>query len=250
MAREETPKPQQAAAAQAVAGHVSSLAATQLDLTRPVGAQIFQTLKTAILRMELPPGCILSETEVASRFGASRTPVREAMAQLRDAGLVTTLPSRGNFVTLLNEGKIREAQFLREALELANVAALAANGPSPASQAEITATLKAQARALERGDDLAFQAEDDAFHLALARATGFARAARVLEHEKMQLDRLRVLSLRDHPHLYDLLSEHQAIADAIQARDVAGAVTAAKTHLRSVLAVLSTLVARNSDYFD
>ena len=250
MSREDAPELADKAAAPGSGPDVSQLKVPKVDLTRPAGSQIFQALKVAILRMDLPPGCILSETEVGSRFGASRTPVREAMAQLRDAGLVTTLPSRGNFVTRLNEDKIREARFLREALELANVAALAAGGLNPAAEAEITATLDAQEAAIMAGDDLAFQAADDAFHLALARATGFPRAAHVLEHEKMQLDRLRVLSLRDQTHLGDLLAEHRAIVDAIRARDVDAAVAAAKLHLRSILGVLSTLVARHSDYFD
>lgn len=250
MSREDAPDLAEDAAQATGAPDMSRLKVPKVDLTRPAGSQIFQVLKVAILRMELPPGCILSETEVGSRFGASRTPVREAMAQLRDAGLVTTLPSRGNFVTRLNEDKIREARFLREALEVANVAALAGGGLSPAAEEEIIATLDAQARATEADDDLAFQSADDAFHLALARATGYPRAAHVLEHEKMQLDRLRVLSLRDRAHLGDLLAEHRAIVRAIRARDSDAAVAAATMHMRSILGVLSTLVARHSDYFD
>jgi DNA-binding GntR family transcriptional regulator len=222
----------------------------RLDPTRPAGSQIFQALKSAILRMELPPGCTLSETELGTRFGASRTPVREALAQLRDAGLVTTLPSRGNFVTRLNEEKIREARFLREALEVANVSHLAAHGLTPEAAAEIEATLAAQAAAIEAGDDMAFQLADDAFHLALARATGYPRAAHVLEHEKMQLDRLRVLSLRDRAHLGELLHEHRAIVAAIRNRDGPRAVAGTLKHLRSILGVLSTLVERHADYFD
>lgn len=228
---------------------VSRLQVPKVDLTRPAGSQIFQALKGAILRMDLPPGCIISENEVGARFGASRTPVREALAQLRDAGLVETLPSRGNFVTKLNEEKIREARFLREALEVANVAHLAAKGLSPEAEAGLEATLAAQERAIAAGDDMAFQREDDAFHLALARATGFPRAAHVLEHEKMQLDRLRVLSLRDRAHLGELLAEHRAILAAIRAHDGPRAVAAAMTHMRSILSVLSTLVDRHAEYF-
>lgn len=229
---------------------VNRLQVPKVDLSRPAGSQIFQALKGAILRMELPPGCIISESDVGARFGASRTPVREAFAQLRDAGLVETLPSRGNFVTRLNEGKIREARFLREALEVANVAHLAAKGLSLEAEADVGATLAAQAAAIEADDDMAFQAADDAFHLALARATGFPRAAHVLEHEKMQLDRLRVLSLRDRAHLGDLLGEHRAILAAIRAHDGPQAVAAAMNHMRSILGVLSSLVERHAEYFD
>ncbi len=236
--------------AESVTAEAPGLVLPRLDPTRPAGSQIFVALKMAILRMDLPPGCALSESDLGTRFGASRTPVREALAQLRDAGLVTTLPSRGNFVTRLNEDKIREARFLREALEVANVSHLASKGLTAEAAAGIEITLAAQAAAIEAGDDLAFQDADDDFHLALARATGFPRAAHVLEHEKMQLDRLRVLSLRDRGHLGELLAEHRAILAAIRGRDGPRAVAAALTHMRSILGVLSTLVDRHADYFD
>lgn len=224
----------------------------RLDPTRPAGSKIFQALKSAILRMYLPPGCALWETELGMRFGASRTPVREALAQLRDAGLVATLPSRGNFVSRLDEEKIREARYLHEALEIANISHLASHGVSPAAAAEIEATLSAQATAIEAGDDMAFQEADDAFHLALARATGYPRAAHVLEHEKMQLDRLRMLSLHDRADLGELLAEHRAIMAAIRDRDGPRALEApaALAHMRSILGVLSTLAERHADYFD
>jgi hypothetical protein len=67
----------------------------------------------------------LSEAETGARFGASRTPVREAMTFLRDEGLIETIPSRGNFVTFLSESDIRSAQFIREALEVAAATASA-----------------------------------------------------------------------------------------------------------------------------
>lgn len=229
---------------------VSRLQVPKVDLTRPAGNQIFLALKAAILRMDLPPGCIISEADIGARFGASRTPVREALAQLRDAGLVTTIPSRGNFVTKLNADKIREARFLREALEVANVARIVETGMSAATEADLTQCLIRQQEAIDANDDLKFQAEDDLFHLKLAHATGYPRAAHVLEHEKMQLDRLRVLSLRDHDHLDTLHIQHCQIFDALRARDMKLAIGTTQNHLRSILLVLADLTVSHADYFD
>ena len=92
----------------------SSLAVTPLDMSRPEAEQIASALKTAILNMQIAPGAMISENEVGQVFGASRTPVREAFAQLRDDGLILTWPSRGNYVSRLSENQIRGAQFLRE----------------------------------------------------------------------------------------------------------------------------------------
>lgn len=221
------------------------LTLSAIDPARPAGPQIFDALRGAILRMDVVPGQVLSEADLGGLLGASRTPVREALMRLRELGLVETRPSRGTYVTPMNAARIREAQFLREALEVANVLRLTqADLPDT-----IDANLRAQSDAVARADDGSFQTLDDAFHRLLAEATGFVRPAVVLMQEKAQLDRLRVLSLRDSRRLGELLGEHRAIAQAIRDRNAAAAEAAIRAHLRSVLDVLDDLAARHSDYF-
>ena len=197
----------------------------------------------------MPPGCIVSEADVGAKFGSSRTPVREAFMRLREAGLVTTLPSRGNFVSHLNRDKILEAQFLREALEMANIKRLVDIGLPDKSRSAIRHNLELQAAAAESADSLGFARHDDAFHLLLANATGYPRAAEVLEREKMALDRLRVLSLSDVAHLTTLLEEHRALFDAICRQDLETALKVGEIHFRSILKVLSNLVSQQAEYF-
>lgn len=229
---------------------VSELCFEPLDFSRPAGPQILSALKTAILTMVLPPGCFLSESEIGARFGASRTPVREALMQLREAGLVTTLPSRGNFVTRLNRVKILEARFLREAIEIANVCRLVEIGLQPASRKALAENLQEQAQAVAQQDALRFRHLDDRFHSLLAEATGYPRVAQVLEREKMLLDRLRALSLREKGHQKRLLEEHRQIFDAVLAGELSSAVKTARAHLSSILGTLSGLAERHRDYFD
>ena len=216
-----------------------------IDPARPAGPQIFDVLRGAILRMDFVPGQVLSEADLGTVLGASRTPVREALMRLRELGLVETRPSRGTYVTPLDAARIREAQFLREALEVANVLRLTqADLPDT-----VDANLQAQADAIACADDMTFQALDDAFHRLLAEATGLNRPAVVLMQEKAQLDRLRVLSLRDGRRLSVLLDEHRAITQAIRSGDARTAEATMRAHLRSVLDVLDDLAARHSDYF-
>ncbi len=229
---------------------LSDLNFPPLDLDRPVAEQIFEAIKTAILTTELPPGCLVSEAEVGAQFGASRTPVREAFTQLRDDGLIITRPSRGNYVSKLSEHRIREAQFIREALEAANVAQLCRSGIPADLQSELQDTLAQQAQHAADHDDLAFQRQDDRFHALLARATGYARAEILLGREKAALDRLRVLALTERHHGDRLLAEHRAILDAILARDAEAADAALRAHLRSVLSLLSGLIDANKELFE
>jgi DNA-binding GntR family transcriptional regulator len=221
-----------------------------VDPAFPAAAQIFGQLKAGILTMTLVPGQVLSEPEIGARLGVSRTPVREAFAQLRAIELVTTRPSRGTYVTKLNDAKIREAQYLREALEVATVKRLISDGIPDASQEALAQNLKAQRQAVANTARPAFHKLDDEFHFLLAKATGFPRAAAVLGQEKAQLDRLRVLSLQDDAHFAMLYQDHSRLFDAICQQDKEAAMAIAVPHLRSVLHVLRGYATLHADYFD
>lgn len=221
-----------------------------IDPARPAGPQVFALLNDAIMTMQLSPGQAVSEAEIGARLGVSRTPVREALAQLRALNLVDTRPSRGSFVTRLNAAGLREAQYLREALEIANVQRVIETGFAGDVRDALDHNLREQERAVQGVDYAGFHSLDDAFHRLIAEGTGFPRAAQVLAHEKAQLDRLRMLSLHDPQRLHDLLADHRALFEAIVAQDLAGAIAVAKRHLRGVLAVLDLLATRNAAFFD
>lgn len=229
---------------------LSRLSVEPLNFNRATGVQIFDVLTLAILRLDLPPGSLISEAEVAARFGASRTPVREAFMQLRELDLVVTHPSRGNFVTKLSEQRILEARFIREAIELANIKLLCQNGVPAEFEAELAKNLSQQEQCVDNDELMAFQILDDAFHLTLARATGFPRAGELLMREKVPLDRLRAFSLVSLPHKKLLFDEHTAIFEATIARDEKRASETMTAHVNSILNVLSTVATEHNEFFE
>lgn len=221
-----------------------------IDPDKPAGMQIFESLQSMILTMELAPGQTISEAEIASKFGASRTPVREALQKLRETRLIMTRPSRGNFITRLNRNRIMEARFIREALEVATIDRLCEIGLSEEYAATLHDNLKRQKKAIKRRDNQEFRRLDDAFHLALAQATHYPRIADVLKREKILLDRLRVLALRSKLHQKSLLQDHQNILTAILESDKETAISLTRRHLGTVLDTLSALEQTHSDYFE
>lgn len=228
----------------------SELRFPEIDPALPAGNQIFDVLQAMILTMELPPGQAISESDIASKFGSSRTPVREALQKLRDAQLVTTKPSRGNFVTKLQRHKMLEARFMREALEVAAVDHLCKTGLPDAFTAILHDNLKRQKKAIKRRDNQEFRHLDDAFHLTLARATQYPRVADVLKREKILLDRLRVLALRSKSHQKSLLQDHQNLLTLILDRNKEPAIELTRRHMNTVLDTLSGLEQTHSHYFE
>lgn len=222
----------------------------KLDPLRPAADQISSSLKTAILQMSLKPGQIVSETEVGNLYGASRTPVREAFSELREQGLIVTLPSRGNYVSKLSISQIMGAQFIREALEVAIAEELCDTGLPLDITNEIEESLDKQRRIISMGQGSMFHELDDNFHIALADAVGRPRIARTLQREKAWLDRLRVLSLRRDEHLAVLVNDHEDIFSAIKSKDRAATRKTVRKHLRRVLDTLSDLMKEHDEFFE
>jgi DNA-binding GntR family transcriptional regulator len=221
-----------------------------LDLDQPTAQQIHAALRAAILSLAIPPGTRLSEAETGARFGASRTPVREAMTALRDEGLIVTLPSRGNFVTRISEDGIRSAHFICRALETAAVVHICETGLAPEDDERLTMALAAQRHAMTFDDAEAFHVAADAFHAALAGATGLGRVRTLVIREKTALDRLRALRRDDTGHLAALEDEHKRILNALRKGRADRAERVLNRHLSGVLDVLEELKAGHPDYFE
>lgn len=79
--------------------------------------EVADRLRQAILSGDLPPGNPLIETTLASRFEVSRAPLREAIRQLAEEGLVVTVPYIGAHVVELSVDDLREIQSMRVTLE-------------------------------------------------------------------------------------------------------------------------------------
>jgi len=86
-----------------------------------ISPQIYERLRRAITTLELAPSESVSEKDLAQKLGVSRTPVREALIRLADEGLIDVLPQRGTFVAPIRLQDVEDAQFIREALEVAVV---------------------------------------------------------------------------------------------------------------------------------
>jgi len=80
--------------------------------------QVADALREAILSGELQPGEKLREIDLAERFGVSRNPVREAIGELEQQGLIISQPNRGKTVISPSDEDLRQAYQVRASLEL------------------------------------------------------------------------------------------------------------------------------------
>jgi DNA-binding FadR family transcriptional regulator len=196
-----------------------------------------------------------TETQLQKQWGVSRSVVREAMKVLESQGLVRIEQGRGTFVSLshtaslatqmtlalrrpldgstpaANEGVDEWAALLdvRRVLEVA----VAERAARHADAAEVAAMQSAIDEMRERPAQPAGYVDADlAFHRALAAATGNALWSALLDSLNDMLRRYREVSFNGRDSALVAARQHQKILDAVQSRDVAGAVAAMRAHLR------------------
>lgn len=219
-----------------------------IDPKLPIAMQAHAWIRRAILSLELQPNAALSEKELSTRFGISRTPVREALIKLSDEGLVDIFPQRGTYVSPIRVKEVTEAQFIREALETA-VARTAAEKANDAFKARLRENLAEQRVAMESGRLEDFMRLDEAFHRAFSEFASLPRAWHVIQNVKGQLDRVRYLSLPHPGHVTHLYEQHKAISDAVQAGDPDAAADHMRHHLREVFKSIDELMLERPEMF-
>jgi DNA-binding GntR family transcriptional regulator len=213
------------------------------------GDQVYLALREAIVSAQLQPGEKLSENELAGELGVSRTPVREALARLRDERLVAIVPQLGTFVTLISPQAVGDAAFVREALECAAITRAVSLIDKEAVE-ELQWNLAAQDNARLSGDERTFDRLDDDLHHRLCDYSGHSIAWTLSRRANGHLDRIRRLSLPDPSYLSEMLSEHRQIVDAVAAGDGPEAEAALRHHLRRVPSKLPSLQDLHPDYFE
>lgn len=214
----------------------------------PLSARVYIALRDAILSLAYPPGSLLRKSAICAAFGVSRSPVSEAIARLAAEGLVDVVPQSGTRVSRFSIEEIREASFMREALETAAAAKVAAEH-TPEQLARLSRSLRLQQLLLEDGDRAGFYAADEAFHAALMEATGYPNFAAAVSTISLKLKRPRILILPSAGRPAEVLAEHGAIVEAIRNRDAAAARQHIRFHLGQLVSRFEQLEEIHPDYF-
>lgn len=209
---------------------------------------VYEALRHKVLTLELPPGAALSENELAAALGVSRTPVRESLILLGEEGLVQVFPQVGSFVSRVDPDRVADAQFLREAVELAALEDLPAELDAGLVD-QLKSNLDRQ-RAAGIGLEEFFEL-DEAFHHGLLQLSGHARSWSTVVAAKGHLDRARRLGLQldeaESPAVF--ARQHLEIFEAVVDRDLPRARARMRAHLRAVFDDIERIRAGSPELF-
>ena len=207
--------------------------------------RVQDTVRDAIVRLELPPGTTIDKAALCAQLGVSRFPVSEALGRLAGEGFVDVLPQRGTRVARIDLADCRQAMFIRRALEVEAIRIVAA-GADASLLARLDQNMREQQAVLTNENSVRFHQLDLELHEMLMNFLGFGRVKNAVEAARGSLDRARLFMCTP-TRKVSTYREHQAIVAAIKRHDVNAAVRAMADHLDAVMTELIDFAERNPE---
>jgi DNA-binding GntR family transcriptional regulator len=193
-------------------------------------ASAYEQIKEAILSGVLRPLERITEGDVASRLGLSRTPVREAFGLLAAEGLIQVVPQRGSFVSQLRIDDILEIYQIRTPLECM-AARIAAEALDESALATLGRMVEAEAQGQGTRSARETLEANAEFHRIIIDCVRNRRLRALVGQLQGQVHRARLLWPSTLRRLEDTWKEHADLVVALRARDPDKAEQAMRTHL-------------------
>jgi DNA-binding GntR family transcriptional regulator len=193
----------------------------------------YERLKDAIRHEELQPGQALSETYLSRTLGISRTPIREAIHQLTQEGLLQVIPGQAVTVAVPSVQGVLNVIHIRSLLE-PEVARLLAESPPPEVVAALRETLDKMQQAAEQGDRAAWSRADSVWHETLANACPNLLLGELTLQMRNRTHGLSVGTQTTAARILDCTAEHRRVVDSIAAQDPPAAERAMRQHIKEL----------------
>lgn len=216
---------------------------TPLSEKPPSNSQrAYQALRDMIFSGELAPGSDHLESEMATRLGVSRTPVREAALMLESQGLLELRPRKGVRILPVSPDDMAEIYDVLTELECLAARNAAAKRLTDKSLQTLTNAIESMELAVSAGDLEQWAQSDDAFHRELVRLGGNSRVTAIFEMMNDQVRRARAVTLfmRDMPVQSN--EDHRQVYEAIKAGDAKRAGEVHRSHRQNAKQMMLDLL--------
>lgn len=210
--------------------------------------KVYESFKRDIIYGIFQPGEPLSEKELAHRYKASRTPVREAAVRLQNDRLLRIVPNRGYFVAQITLQVLNDIYEFRSAVECAAAELAATKGASESALKQLLNLAKSQCVPSDRKSCVRFIESDTAFHLGIALLARNQLLVQAVKDARSQMERIMLAAI-DIQYFGELpMREHLEILAAIREKDAPRARELMHSHIMQskdkILGIASILPAR------
>ncbi len=196
----------------------------------PLSQSAYLSIRSAIVELKIEPGSFLLDRDIADTVGASRTPVREALARLEVEGWIESVPRKGYRVLPINYEELPEIIGMLSGIEEAGAVAMAGEGNR--FKVSVLRDINAQLRLLaDDGDWEMFLGLDNNFHrMAVSEAVGHHLTGSIYSLRVDQLHRARKRQPLAIGELRHHVEEHRVFILAVELGDADAAALLARGH--------------------
>ena len=195
--------------------------------------RVAESLRAALVSGRMVPGTTYRIPALAEQFGVSATPVREAMLDLVNEGIMSAVPNKGFRVVELSDAELDQITELRRLLEVPTVGDLA-GAIDRAAVRRLRSLADAVSDAARRGDVVAYVEADRELHLALLAEAGNPRLVEMVGRLRDQSRLYGLEQLAADGVLVDSAAEHMRLIDALESGDRRAAERVMAHHLDHV----------------
>lgn len=188
-----------------------------------------RVIRKNIINLELKPGSMISEQDIANELNLSRTPVHEALQELAATKIIEILPQRGSLVSYINMELVDESVFIRSTLESA-ITKEACKKIKPENIQYLEENLKLQDVYYSTNNLEKLMELDNDFHKYLYQIANKMQCYAVVTSMNIHYDRFREVRLHSSDSA-NIITDHKAIFKAIKNKDEELAVSLVKEHL-------------------
>jgi len=196
-----------------------------------LGDRIYQSLKHDIITGVFQSGEALTEKMLATRYRASRTPVREAAVRLQQENLLRIVPNRGYFVRHITLNELNDLYEYRAALEGACAELAARKGAGAEALAEMRRLGEVHFEKGDRASYEQFVVADTEFHILLAEVARNKLLLQAVRDVRNQMERIMYAASDLDYYGESPAHEHAGIVDAVERRDGEGARRLMQEHI-------------------
>ena len=188
-----------------------------------------RVIRDNIINLQLQPGSLISEQDIADELNLSRTPVHEALQELSRTKIIEILPQKGSLVSLIDMELVEEAVFIRSTIESA-VIELACRKASKEDLDKLEENISLQEFYKTNKNFEKFMEMDNDFHRMFYQIANKMQCHYMVKTMNIHYDRFRELRMYSSDTTI-IINEHKALLDAVRNRDEKGAKALIAQHL-------------------
>ncbi|MBR4791849.1 MAG: GntR family transcriptional regulator [Treponema sp.] len=207
----------------------------------------FRVIRDNIISLELKPGTMISEQDLAYELDLSRTPVHEALQELSKTKIVEIFPQKGSLVSLINLELVNEAVFVRATLESA-ITEEACKIANDEDIKYLTENVELQEFLLKQNNIDKFMEMDNLFHQKMYEITNKMQCYYMVKSMNIHHDRFRALRVHGADRT-PILKVHKQILQAIQDKDAEAARELTAEHINRTRLDAAEIQKKYPQYF-